>query len=389
MPLALAEANRLEQFITDAYCSAGVRAAARLLPGRIREKLARRRKDGLPDNRVRSLWGTAMAESLLIRAGRPRAATYMHYDAAFSRAAARAARSTRTNLFLYSPYAMPAFKERFEHEPRKVLFQFHPHVALESRLLADDARTWPDLAFTEELTSVNAPRSEPDYDRGWAYADHIICASSFTKRSLVQIGAKEEAISVVPYGADPVPPPEMASGTHESFNVLFVGSGIQRKGLHHLLAAWQIASLGDKARLTIVCRVIEPSIRKMVLGTPGTELLTGVSANELAKLYSMATLFCMPSLVEGFGQVYLEALSRGLPVLGTANTCLPDLGSEADGVFCVPAGDANALGAKLQDLSRRLPGDMSLREAARKCSDRFTWSAFRSKIMGILDGLAA
>ena len=47
----------------------------------------------------------------------------------------------------------------------------------------------------------------------------------------------------------------------------------------------------------------------------------------------------MPSLVEGFGQVYLEALAQGCPVLGTANTCLPDLGGEADAIFLVTPGN--------------------------------------------------
>ena len=46
----------------------------------------------------------------------------------------------------------------------------------------------------------------------------------------------------------------------------------------------------------------------------------------------------MPSLVEGFGQVYLEALAEGTPILGTKNTALPDLGGEEDGVFLATAG---------------------------------------------------
>jgi len=49
----------------------------------------------------------------------------------------------------------------------------------------------------------------------------------------------------------------------------------------------------------------------------------------------------------GFGQVYLEALAHGCPVLGTANTGLPDLGSESDGVFLVEPGNVTELAAKL------------------------------------------
>ena len=62
----------------------------------------------------------------------------------------------------------------------------------------------------------------------------------------------------------------------------------------------------------------------------------------------------MPSLIEGFGQVYLEALSFGLPVLGTRNTCLPDLGDEGDGIFCVDPGNIEELTSTLERLSELL-----------------------------------
>jgi glycosyltransferase involved in cell wall biosynthesis len=93
----------------------------------------------------------------------------------------------------------------------------------------------------------------------------------------------------------------------------------------------------------------------------------------------------MPSLVEGFGQVYLEALAEGCPVLGTQNTALPDLASEA--VNIVAAGDIDQLTARLESLSRELRENTSIRAAARSCAAEFTWSRFRQKL--ISDLLAA
>jgi glycosyltransferase involved in cell wall biosynthesis len=88
----------------------------------------------------------------------------------------------------------------------------------------------------------------------------------------------------------------------------------------------------------------------------------------------------MPSLVEGFGQVYLEALSHGCPVLGTPNTCLPDLGSEGEGVFMTPAGDVDALSASLERVCQRLEGNAGIRQAARELAGRYSWERFRSQI---------
>jgi glycosyltransferase involved in cell wall biosynthesis len=92
----------------------------------------------------------------------------------------------------------------------------------------------------------------------------------------------------------------------------------------------------------------------------------------------------MPSLVEGFGQVYLEALAQGCPVLGTANTALPDLGSEEDGIFLTPVSDVDTLVARLEDLGRLLPGHCEIRKAARATAARFTWPRFRQGLRELL-----
>jgi glycosyltransferase involved in cell wall biosynthesis len=390
VPLALAETGRLERFVTDFFQTRGLSIATRVLPSRLREKLSRRSKAGIPLERVECLLGGAVLEALLIRAGRPAAATYMHFDAMYSRAAARIARKHRADLFLYSPYAMPAFGERYEHRPLKVLFQFHPHPRLERLILVADAERWAreGLTFSDRIVSEEPPAAQPDYDQGWVHADHIICASSFTKKSLTDVGAARERISVIPYGVDLPAPVSRTADRSPGFHVLFVGSGIQRKGLHHLLHAWRAAQFRPgEARLTLVSRVIEPGLEALARQVPGVELIPGVSQPELDRLYAAATLFCMPSLVEGFGQVYLEALSHGLPVLGTANTCLPDLGGPGDSVYCVKTGDVDALAGMLRDLSGTLQGDEGRREAARLCATRFTWTAFRRKIMAVVDSL--
>jgi glycosyltransferase involved in cell wall biosynthesis len=93
----------------------------------------------------------------------------------------------------------------------------------------------------------------------------------------------------------------------------------------------------------------------------------------------------MPSLVEGFGQVYLEALGHGCPVLGTANTCLPDIGTEADGVFLCEPGDIDSLVGKLEQLASVVPGNRALRAAAHSRAMAFTWAEFRRKLRRTLE----
>jgi len=382
VPLALAEAGLLDQFITDAYAQRWIKALARLTPGRLLARVTSRSHSGIPSEQVRCLWGTTALEHLRHRLGFAATMTYLKLDRRFSEAAARRAGQRHSHLFLYSPYAWEAFTAKYSHKPRRVLFQYHPHPQLERRLLMEDAARYPGIG--ESFAGVSAPDSLPEglvrRERDcWRHADVIICASEFTRQSLVEAGCDAQRCRVVPYGIDP-PNPALEAPPPKAFHAVFVGSGGQRKGLHHLLLAWQRACLPASSRLSLVCRVLDNGIKNMLAGIQGVELRPGVSAPELQRLYASSALFVMPSLVEGFGQVYLEALAHGCPVLGTANTCLPDLGGEGDGVYLVSPGDVDGLAAKLYALARVLPGNRSARDAARNCAARFTWPAFREGV---------
>jgi len=282
-------------------------------------------------------------------------------------------------LFLYSPYAWEAFTTSYAHTPRKVLFQYHPVPDLEARILANDQTRYSDsYASDREAASTSVSLIQRERE-AWKHADLIICASSFTKRSLVEVGADQARCRVIPYGVQASETPE-ARPRGSSFQALFVGTGERRKGLHHLLLAWSRAVLPECSTLTIVSRAIDPNIERLAALTPMTKVIRGLTSARLSELYAQSSIFVMPSLLEGFGQVYLEALANGCPVLGTANTGLPDLGSDDDGIYLVEPGEVDALAAKLQQLSSFLPERPEIRQAALSCAKRFTWRKFRESI---------
>jgi glycosyltransferase involved in cell wall biosynthesis len=382
-PLALAEDGLLDQFITDAYATPAVRALAQRVSGQTIDKLGLRYVPGIPDDRVRCLWSVSIREQLRHLAGVSPNRTWLQYDPYYSVAAAERARQSRANLLLYSPYAWEAFVAAYPHQPRRVLFQYHPHPDTERRLLESDASRFPGQASSHELDArpqiEHLLRRERDC---WQHADLIICSSGFTVRSLTDAGCPAERCVIVPYGVD-LPSGEMTSGP-DHFHALYVGTGSRRKGLRHLLLAWARASLPKGSRLTIVSRALDPGLEDLAASTPGVELIKGAGAASLSRLYATSSLFVMPSLVEGFGLVYLEALAHGCPVLGTTNTCLPDLGTESDGVFLTPAGDPDALSSVLARLALQLSGNHDIRRAARTTAERYPWSAFRQSLRRVL-----
>ena len=380
-PLALAEAELLDSFITDVYAGGTVRALSKGLPAGLREKVLLRRRNGIPETRVRCLWKSTIFERANFRFGKPESLIFARYDAEYSKVAAAHARKNRSNLFLYSPYAWEAFTTPYRHTPHKVLFQFHPHPDVESRILNEDKKRFPFVreSYTEESGERLNERLRQRNRDAWKHADLVFCASSFTRRSLLEAGAPEAKCRVVPYGIEV---PNIRIEAPETFNALFVGAGSQRKGLHHLLLAWKQAHLPKHSSLTLVCRTIDSGILELAKATPNVELVRGLSHAKLVQQFRKSSLFVMPSLVEGFGQVYLEALAEGCPVLGTRNTGLPDIGGEA--VNTIEAGDIDRLTALLESLSRELPGNTRIREAAQRSAAAFSWLRFRQKLIGDL-----
>lgn len=381
VPLALAESDSLDQFITDIYALDWVKRLAQYAPAAVQVKVEFRSERGIPARHVRCLWGSTVLEHLRHRVGYEQMSTFHKLDPLFSLAAASRAAHTRSDLFLYTSYAWEAFTARYSHTPRRILFQYHPHPDLENNLLAADRALYPQIGESyygspkTRAWTVSSPRERDS----WKHADLILCASTFTKRSLLEAGADGGRCRVIPYGVE-VPAVAEVQTAPELFQVVFVGAGAQRKGLHHLLLAWKQATLPLNSKLVLICRAIDQGIERLITEIPRVELRRGVTSAELHRMFASSTLFAMPSLVEGFGQVYLEALAQGCPVLGTRNSCLPDLGIEADGIFTVSPGNIDELAAKLEVLSRVLVGNREARHSALDCARRHPWYRFRETL---------
>jgi glycosyltransferase involved in cell wall biosynthesis len=382
VPLALAEADMLARFVTSFYLTSRYERALRAALPRIPAAASQRRRDGVDDQLVR----TVMVAELLEQVGRRVGLSPQRYwpliDRKISRAAGDEAARTQADLLLYEPYAKSAFTREYRgFQPRKILFHFHPHPDLEATIYAEDVRRHPPQrpwVTPDSGGQASAAKAAGSRDV-WKLADLILCASSFTKRSLVHAGAPAEKCVVIPYGTEtPTDPPERR--TDGVFRALFVGTGIQRKGLHHLLTSWRRAKLPPRSDLTVVCRSIDPQLRDLVLQTPACRLVDGMNRDQLRAVYASSSVLVVPSLVEGFGQVYLESLSHGCPVLGTANTGLPDLGGEAEGIFLVEPCDVDGLTHKLECLASGAAFTPGIAHAAWRLAGRFTWPRFRQNL---------
>ncbi|WP_162536390.1 glycosyltransferase family 4 protein [Granulicella sp. WH15] len=373
VPLALEEGGMLETFITDLYSSP---QNERIFPS-----LKHRKIEGLPPSRTRNSLKALLLQVFGPRLGMKPLDLWWKVDSELGRRAANEAIRTGADLFLYSQYAYEAFTHPKLADRRRVLFWVHPHRTLIVNTLAEDQERFPEFAWAVK-ENVQEERKQVREDVELERADLIFCASSFTKRSLLCAGKAAETIHVAPYGATP----------QKSFSVprtgpecrfLFVGQGRQRKGLHHLLMAWKRLALPN-ATLTLICSHLDAALQPHV--TPDIRVRSNIPKNELNAEFANAHVFIMPSLVEGFGLVYLEALAAGCYVIGTENTGLPDLGVPPDLASVVDAGGMEQMMQALEGAYQRHFREGLPHAEIEKFSDELRWSGFRERIR---EGLAA
>lgn len=121
--------------------------------------------------------------------------------------------------------------------------------------------------------------------------------------------------------------------------VLYVGDVNRNKNLPELLAACRLVGLtlvvvGKQAVSEKYDRTHPENADLVILQheakvSGDVRLLGFVSSEDLAVLFKLASVYCQPSLYEGFGLPVLEAMSCGCPVVVTRRGSLPEIAGEA------------------------------------------------------------
>jgi glycosyltransferase involved in cell wall biosynthesis len=382
LPGALADAGKLEALVTDVY------QPDFLEGGRLSHMLglAHRHSDKVPSSRVKwspeALW-LQMVTLRMAKSERERSQIFNRLDANLSRIAGRLALRSSASLFLYSGYALEAFDMVKETGLPRLLFVYHPQGGYVRRILEEDFSRHPEVAASHQRHLDEIAMNEGErVAEEIGLATGIACASSFTARSVrACMGSKNVEPAVIPYGCFP----QVSRNPGRSFKasrpqVLFVGQGTQRKGLHHLIKVWG-EGFHRIADLTLVLNQVDPGITKVVDALPSRpRLLEGLSRAALTAEFECADVFVLPSLVEGFGLVYLEALAAGCHVIGTHNTGLPDLNLPDQAATITSAGDLDALKHALEAAINQAAAGNLDREAIRACSTTKSWAKFREGI---------
>ena len=365
--LALQEGGRLEALVTDFY------SKSRMVP--------RRSNRELHSNAVRNTWQCVAEQGLwrvksLVGTSRSRVDWSGVEHKLGARANALAMRSG-AGVVAYAGLGRDGFPN--VTGPR-VLFVFHPMPGLIREVLAQDARQW---GLSEQTLVREREFSERDAEEvalsEARMATQILVASSFSQRSVQEAVKPTRAdVTVVPYGCPPVAPRARRSGPTK---FLFVGQGVQRKGLHHLAAVWpQVADRHPQAQLTLVMGTVDPSLNLTALKGRAS-IKARVPQAALDALMDSHDVLVLPSLVEGFGLVITEALACGMHVLATDHTGLVDLPLYEGAGTLISAGEREQLRDALCALIEK---DGLDHEASYATAADYQWRDYRAAVCSAL-----
>ena len=383
VPIALSKANKLECLITDFYTPDALRGSSFL-----KDFFKRRSTPHISSSLTASTWRALFLQFIIrlpfISEGQ-RYKLFKRLDRILSVKAGKLAKKTKAQLLIYSGYAKEAFEAVEGSDTQRILFVYHPHAQLPEEILEEDFQSSPEIAWSRNLHHLESKLSDNNrLTEEIKMADLVITASSFTRKSVEHILPDYENIAVVPYGTreDYLEIPLIPS-SGDRCKFLFVGQGVQRKGLHHLIKAWE-SSKNLNISLTLVCSVIDPGIIDKTKEL-GIEIKQNLSGDQLKQEFAQADVFIMPSLVEGFGLVYLEALAAGCYTIGTENTGLPDLGLTQDVGDILPSVDATTIAESIALAHEKWQSGKLNKQGIRDFVSQFSWDRFQSSIVAAVE----
>ena len=231
---------------------------------------------------------------------------------------------------------------------------------------------------------IDIPVMEARKAAEYALADVILVLSEVERRSFLEQGFAPETLLEIPLWADPAlwhPPSERSAASGRPLRVLYIGSGELRKGIPYLLrAVRQSGAEIDLALVGVRTPLMEPFLQEHQAHfryvPPTTKL-------ELRAMCWRSDVLVLPSLVDAFGFVALEAMACGLPVVVTENCGVP----VPDPSWRVPIMDAGALAERLLLYARDRELCRAHGEVAAEFARRYRPETYRRRVADLFRNL--
>ncbi|MDE0332844.1 MAG: glycosyltransferase family 4 protein [Nitrospinae bacterium] len=219
-------------------------------------------------------------------------------------------------------------------------------------------------------------------------ADRVIVTSEYSRSVTCEAyGLPAEKVGVVGNGIHPAHWERISKMKRSTgHTILSVARQYPRKNTKSLIQAMpRVLATVPNVKLRVVgggprSKSLEKQVGRLGLESAVTLLGELPEDEAVRNEYAAADVFCLPSLQEGFGIAFLEAMAAGLPVVALDVAAVPEIVGDA-GVLLPPPGDEAALADALINLLK----NKALREELGRCgierAASFSWSAVAERFI--------
>jgi len=279
------------------------------------------------------------------------------------------------------------------------------HVLIHNHRIGREFLAQASLAVARRrgLPFVLTPHHHPKWQgfryQGWidVYrgADAVLVLTQAEMSELQRLGVRAERLHLIGGAADdplPANPDRFRNGLSAVGRplVLFVGQLYQYKGVAELLAAVEaLNARGISADLAFLGS--ETSFSRRFFSRrahPWLHVLGSVDDQTKWDAIEAASVVCLPSRHEAFGRVYLEAWSKGKPVVGGRIPAVMEVVAEGENGLLVDPTSAEEIARALEALLTDPLLATKLGEQGRRTvAERYTWDKVVGRIEAVYDSL--
>ncbi|MFP4020087.1 MAG: glycosyltransferase family 4 protein [Halanaerobium sp.] len=141
------------------------------------------------------------------------------------------------------------------------------------------------------------------------------------------------------------------NGLTDKISLLYVGRLAREKNLSLLVESFKRLNQKYKKKIELIITGDGPELKRLQKELPDNVIFTGFKNGlELSQIYASADIFAFPSVTETYGNVVIEAMASGLPVVAVmAGGVKENLINNYNGL-AVESNDAAEFTAKLEEL---------------------------------------
>jgi glycosyltransferase involved in cell wall biosynthesis len=189
----------------------------------------------------------------------------------------------------------------------------------------------------------------------------VTAVSEWVRAFHIRLGLPAGRIKVIPHGIAPASAdPGARARVRAEFGIgadevvlLCAARLTEQKGQHLLNRAFErLVASGRRGRLLIAGTGPDAAgLRRQVAEAGLTARVSFLGyRDDITALMAAADVYAQPSLWEGFGFVFLEAMRAGLPILSSNVSGIPEVVVHGATGYLLPAGDVDGIGRNMQAL---------------------------------------